>query len=177
MGHTPRAALAAAAAALLGAALRPPFLRADERVSVQRSLVSIYLGDGIKDVQTLYPPTREWPTYKEGRLVRVHIERSYAKYFPEDAETIRIGLRARKVVHVQVVFDAEQTRKKPLSELVVDLSMSYGEPRRRRMSYSWQDGATIMRAFEAELPSADGKATELRTCLEIMDPWVYRPSD
>lgn len=168
---------------VLGALLvGPPSARADDlKVSVQRYLMSLQLGDWMKEIKILYPPLREWPSYMEpkGGVLRIHIERPYARYFPEDVETLRLGMRHGRLVHVQAVFDEAQTKRQPLDALVQELSLLYGEPRRESRgsrAYFWDDGGTVLRALYAEVPSKDGKAVELRTSMEIMEPSVYRPS-
>lgn len=172
---------AAVLAAVACAALLAPPSRAefDEDVPIQRYLVNLRLGDIMKEIKQIYPPVRDWPSYLEpgGSITRVHIERPYAKYFPRDADILRLGMRRKQLVHIQVVFDEKYTHDKHLEDLVVDLSLIYGNPRRTGMVYAWQDGRTVLRAFNSEVPSRDGRAIEMRTTLEIFDKGVFERVD
>lgn len=163
------------AAVILALAL--PVHAEDTAVAIQRLLVNLKLGNWMGTVKTVYPPTRDWPSIMDpgGEVKRYTIERSYARGFPDDVETLRLGFYGRKLVRIQAIFDRDRTRKEPLEELVVTLSTTYGEPRRRGMTFIWRDGDTVLRAFNEELPSPDGSGMEMRVSMEIMDEWVYRP--
>lgn len=164
----------AAGLALALAAFAPAPLAADdddEPVPIQRFLESIRLGDYLREVQTVYPPLREWPSFKEPgkKMTRYHVERSYAKNFPWDIDALRLGFRWGRLALIQVVYNERAGREKPLEKMVVELSLKYGEPSRRGMVYSWQDRRTTLRAFNEEQPSPDGAAVELHPSLEVSE--------
>ena len=178
MSRAARLLLAAALLLAPAAALRSS-AEEEESVPIQRYLESLRLGDYLKEVQLVYPPVREWPSYREpgGSITKFHVERAYAKYMPYEVDVIRLGMRWGRLVHLQIVYSDKYAREKPLEKLVVDLSLIYGEPIRRGMVYSWQDGRTLLRAFNEEMPSPDGRAIEMRTSLEIMDRDVRKRVD
>ncbi|MBI3548780.1 MAG: hypothetical protein HY078_07070 [Elusimicrobia bacterium] len=149
----------------------------DISVPIQRILVNITLGNKLKHVKTLCPPSREWPTIMEpgGEISRVMIERSYARNFPDHVAALQLGVRYGKLVRIKAVFDAEQTHKEPLETMVVKLSTMYGEPRRQGYAYVWRDSRTVLRASNEELPTADGASVQLHASLEVMDADTYRP--
>lgn len=164
---------ALAAALLAFAAALPLHANAedDEPVPIQRYLESLRLGDYLKEIQIVYPPLREWPSFKEpgGRITRYHIERSYAKHFPWDIDALRLGIRRGRLVHIQAVYSERYAKEKPVEKIVVDFSLIYGEPTRRGMVYSWQDSSTVLRVFNEEQPSADGRSVELHPSIEIYE--------
>lgn len=171
---------AAAVALALAAAFVPPLAAEDEeRQPIQRYLESLRLGDYMKEIQLVYPPLREWPSFREpqGKMTKYHIERAYAKHFPWDIDALRLGMRWGRLVHIQVVYNERFAREKPIEKLVLDLSMIYGEPRRKGMVYSWNDGATVLRVFNEENPSADGRSVELKPSIEIYDKGVRERTD
>lgn len=151
----------------------------DERRPIQRYLESLRLGDYLKEIQTVYPPLREWPSFREpgGKTTKYHIERAYAKNFPWDIDALRLGIRWGRLVHIQVVYNERFAREKPLEKLVLDLSMIYGEPKRRGMVYSWSDRSTVLRVFNEENPSADGRTLELKPSIEIYERGVRERVD
>lgn len=163
-------------ALLLALVFAGPARADDETPPVQRYLMNLQLGDVLKEVQIVYPPLREWPSFREpgGVVTRYHVERNYAKYFPGELETLSLGLHWGRVVHIQAIFDGRHTKNKPLEQMVVELSLIYGEPRRTGMTYYWDDGRTLLRAFNSEIKTPDGRAVEIRTTLEIMDSGVRR---
>ncbi|MFH1725155.1 MAG: hypothetical protein ABII00_11125 [Elusimicrobiota bacterium] len=140
-------------------------------VSIQRYLESLKLGDGLKQIEIVYPPQKKWPKYTEpgGKIVRIEVERGFAKYFPAGTRTIRLRLRRDRLVHIQVIYDKEQSRRKPLDQLVVDLALIYGEPRRAGETYFWWDSGTVVAASYAEVLSGEGEGKALRTSLELME--------
>lgn len=166
-----RFALLAAGLFLLG----PAFAA---RVPIQRHLVSLKLGDSIDDVQQIYPPKSEWPSFRDKLgLKRYTVEQGAAKALPEDVYKLRFGLRRKTLVYLQVIYSAESSRKKPLSELVAEMLLEYGEPRRSGETYWWSDGATVIRASNVELPVVsawDDRNVEMLTSIEIMDHGVFR---
>lgn len=171
---------AAALLLALVAFLPGPLRAADEEPNpVQRYLESLRLGDYLKEIKIVYPPLREWPSFREpgGKITRFHIERAYAKNFPWDIDALRLGMRWGRLVHIQVVYNERYAKEKPLEKLVLDLSMIYGEPQRRGMVYLWQDKATVLRVFNEESPSADGQAVELKPSIEIYERGVRERVD
>lgn len=148
-----------------------------EGVTIQRYLESLKLGDSITEIEYVFPPKRKWSTYREaaGNLTRVLLDRTQAKFFPIEAESMRLGFRGRRLVHIQVIYSKEYSRKKPLGELVVDLSLIYGEPRRLDETYFWWDASTVIVVSDAMMAAVDGKGMELRTSLELMELELFEP--
>ena len=139
--------------------------------SIQRYLESLRLGDYLKEVRLVYPPLREWPSFRSpgATVTRIQIERPYAKNFPKQVETLRLGFKWGQLVRIQVIYSERRAKEKPLEKIVVELSMLYGEPKRRGMVYMWLDGRTVLRAFNEEISSAGGSAVEMRPSVEIYD--------
>jgi len=144
---------------------------------VQRYLESLKLGDSLKEIEYVYPPKRNWSSYRDprGNLRRVLLDRTQAKYFPIEADSMRLGFSGQRLAHIQVVYTKDYSRQKPLGDLVVDLSLIYGEPRRIEETYFWWDGNTVIAVSDAMMASPDGKATELRTSLELMEVGLFEP--
>ncbi|MFH2201728.1 MAG: hypothetical protein ABIJ96_01295 [Elusimicrobiota bacterium] len=156
---------------LLLAASRP----ASAQSSIQRYLASLRLGDGIKQIEMVYPPTRKWQRQKEpkGGVVRIRIEREDSEWFPAKVKTVLLGMRRGRLVHIRLVYDKEYSRQKPFGELAVDLSLIYGEPRRYRESYFWWDSSTVLAVAKAEIKTEKGQ--ELRTSQELMERSYFGP--
>jgi hypothetical protein len=167
-----RRAFLAGVLALLGAAVV-----CAETVRIQRYLASLQLGDTLDVVRRIYPPARDWSSHLEpgGEVRRYEIGRAFAKSFPVGVETLRLGLRRNRLVHVQLIYDLDTSRKKPVDELVVDYALAYGEPRRTGRAFWWSDGDTILRVSEVAVPVLDAgrEAAELRTSAELMSAEVY----
>lgn len=149
---------------------------ASDSPDLPRCWTGLCLGDTIEQVRRIYPPKRDWSSYREpgGEVVRIHVERAYAKAFPPGTETMRLGMSGGRLVHFQLIYDKDASRRMPLDKLVVELSMSYGEPRRVGLRYFWEDGDTVLVARNAEVPSPDGKGSMLRASVELMDAGVSR---
>lgn len=169
--------LAVSAVFIFAAAPFPGAPAARATVTVQRYLESLKLGDSMREIELVYPPKRKWTSYRDprGNLHRVLLDRSLSKYFPIEADTMRLGFRGRRLAHIQVVYTKDYSRKKPLGDLVVDLSLIYGEPRRVEETYFWWDGDTVIAVSDAMMETPDGKATELRTSLELMEFELFEP--
>jgi hypothetical protein len=153
-----------------------PAFCSDILVPVQRYLVSLRLGDSLEEVQAIYSPKREWPSRREAGtgIVRIDIERSYAKDFPSQVSTLSLGLRTGRLVRIGLIYDEESSRRKPVHELVRELSLVYGEPRRKGISYWWKSSRSVIRVAPVELVSQDKRAKDLRTSIELMEAWVFR---
>lgn len=151
----------------------------DEPVPVQRYLESLRLGDYLREVQIVYPPLREWPSFREpgGRITKYYVERAYAKHFPWDIDSLRLGFRWGRLVVIQAIYNERFAKEKPLERLVVDLSLIYGEPSRRGMVYTWRDGKTVLKVFNEEQPSPDGTAVELHPSIEISERGIRERVD
>lgn len=161
-------------AALLAALLAwapPARAQEEERAPVIRHLEGVRLGFYLKEVREVYPPLREWPSFKEPgtKLTRYQLERAYAKNFPRQLDTLRLAFKWGQLVRVQAIYSERRSKEEPLEKLVVRYSMRYGEPKRRGMVYSWQDGKTVLRVFNEEISSAGKAAVEMRPCVEIYD--------
>lgn len=145
------------------------------RGNIQRYLASLKLGDTLKQIELIYPPTRKWSKYREpgGRVKRMIIERGYSKWFPPMVSTIRLGMRRKKLMHIQLIYDRDGSKRKHLSELVVDLSLIYGEPRRWGETYFWLDRSTVIAVSNAQIKA--GRGREFRTSLELMEKGYFEP--
>ncbi len=145
--------------------------------TVQRYLESLKLGDSITEIEYVYPPKRKWSAYQDpqGNLRRVLLDRTQAKYFPIEADSMRLGFEGMRLAHIQVIYTKDYSRKMPIGELVIELSLMYGEPRRVDETYFWWDGNTVIAVSDAMMASPDGKSTELRTSLELMEVDLFEP--
>lgn len=143
---------------------------------IQRYLASLRLGDTIAQIRQIYPPTREWPAYREpGGALRLEVRRGYSRWFPPRVGALRMAVRNGQLVHIQLIYDREHTRRKPVGDLAVDLSLVYGEPRRMGGAYFWVDGRSAIVASQAEVPYGPAGARELRTSLELMERDYFQP--
>jgi hypothetical protein len=162
-------------------AVLPASARQD--ASIQRYLASLELGDTLEIIKRVYPPVHEWSVEKlpEGELSRVVIERGQAKGLPGQMDRLTLDLRRGRLVYMRLVYDADSSRKKPLGEVVVDLSLMYGEPHRSGVSYWWGDSKTVIRAANEELVLGEKearkvrpKSVELRTSIELMERKIFQ---
>jgi len=146
--------------------------------AIGRHLLSLKLGDTLEVIQKVYPPKGDWPRFRDALgIVHYTMDKGTAKKLPDEVLKMRVGLRRGRLVHLQLIYGAEASRKKPLSELVLDLSLAYGEPRRSGEAYWWSDGDAVVRASNAELPArsaGDDKNVEMLTSLELMEHDVFR---
>ena len=144
---------------------------------IQRYLASLRLGDTLEQIQKIYPPKREWSRYREpgGEVVRIIMERGYAEWFPPKVDTIRLGMRRGRLIHVQLIYGKRESRRKPLQEVVKDLSLVYGEPRRSGETYFWFDDSAVIAASNVGVPSGRKQAKELRTSIELMERGYFEP--
>ena len=171
-----RALFAAAAAVLL---LSSP-VRADD---LQRYLVHLKLGDSLKQVQRIYPPSQDWPAYVEprGRVTRMRADRAFLKKPDPHIETLWLGFKHGSLVEVQVIYTKEFTRDTSADALAGDWSSIYGEPRRTDDGrYYWGDGSTVLRVFYAEVPVLKDKgqqSVEFRTSIQLMDAGLFERVD
>jgi hypothetical protein len=144
---------------------------------IQRQLVDLQLGDTRDVIEKVYPPRKDWKSYKDkAGFEHIVVGKDDAKGFPEKAAEMRLILKRGRLVLLQLVYDAEASRKKPLGELVDELALAYGEPHRAGEAYWWGDSGVVVRAKNAELPVKGGDdRVELRTSLELMVRDVFRP--
>jgi hypothetical protein len=143
--------------------------------TIQRYLISLKLGDTMKEIHAVYPPKKKWRKSKERntRLTRILIEKGSSKWFPGNVGAVRLGMRRGKLAHLQVVYNRDYSRKKTVGELVRDYSLIYGEPRRYGDSYFWWDSETVLAVSNAEVKTAKG--VEFRTRLELMEKGYFEP--
>lgn len=150
-----------------------------ETPPIQRALESLKLGDKLESVRIVYPPVpnRGWSESMEpfGGVRRLLIQRGQAKYLPDAVETLTLGFRRGRLVTLEVLYGREFSKKKPLSRLVSDLALDYGEPRRQGETYFWFDDATVLVASQAVQPDPSGDGGDLRTTLSVMDREFFRP--
>jgi hypothetical protein len=155
-------------APLLHAEPAPPV---DVLTPIQRYLVSLRLGDTLEDVKKIYPPSKKWPTSEEpgSNMIRVDVRRENARTFPDNVSFMRLSLKNGRLARIVLIYDKHESRRRSLDRLVRELSLQYGEPRRRGPRYWWQDQGAVILAVHAEILSKSGKARELRPSLELMD--------
>lgn len=155
--------------------------RAQGSPALQRHLAHLYLGDVLEDIQSIYPPSRPWPSHLEprGRVTRYRVEARAVSGMPLGIDMMWLGMKDGRLAEIQVIYDANQTQKNPLEALVGELALIYGEPRRSSERFWWSDGKTVLRAFHAEVPVLqDGrKAVELRASLQLLDAGLFRRTD
>ena len=148
----------------------------DEPVVLRRCLERMCLGDSLKKIKNLYPPSQEWASspLPQKHVTRIHFERGQAKDFPQKVQTIWLGVRQGRLVEVQVVHDADSTRKKSAESLATDFSLLYGGPKRSGDKFWWSDGKTVLRVFDA-VGKVEGKSSiELRTAVQIMEEDLFQ---
>lgn len=146
----------------------------DDAPRLSRRLADLRLGDTLPTVKRLYKPLRDWPRQElKDDLVRLRIGREDMEEAPAGVEAMRLGLRRNRIVDIQLVYDAEYTRRKPVAALVDDLALVYGDPHRNESKFWWVDGATVIRVFYEELPAGKHGAVELRTSLQVMDAGLF----
>jgi len=153
----------------------------DETPPVQRHLMNLRLGDGLNHVKSIYPPLGDWPSHVEprGRVTRYRVEREAVKAFPKGVQTIWLGFKRGSLVDIQVIYDDETTRERPYSQLAVDVSLEYGEPRRTENRFWWADGRTVLRVFPAEVPVlVEGKTQAVwRTSIQVVEQGLFKRVD
>lgn len=171
-GATPFfAALAFLALCLPGWA--PPAAAGDDDVPLQKYLAHLYLNDSLETVRRIYPPTREWPSYREpkGGVARIKVQGVSAKNFPEEVDILWVGMRNDRVVEIQLVYGAEYTGGTPPDSLAKELALIYGEPKMSETGkFYWTDGERVLRVFYAQVPVLRGKrrVVEMRTSLQLL---------
>lgn len=167
------------AALVLGLLPPRPAARADddELPPVERKLGDLYLGDTLEDIQRIYVPSREWPSYVEPKhgVTRIKIERPDLKSPAQDVDVMWLGLKHDRLVELQLIYDARYTKEHSVNSLVRELSLVYGEPDSENGRYWWTDGRTVLRVFYAEVPVRRGgeKGSELRTSLQVAETWLF----
>ena len=158
-------------AALLLPAARPA--RADDAPKVQRYLADLRLGDDLETVRRVYPPAREWPGSSSGGgdMVRYRVERSWAKAFPRDAQTLFVGFLRGRLVEIEIVYGSRLSARQPVDKLAGEYALIYGEPRRTAERFWWADDRTVLRVFPVEVPArkAGPRAVEIRTGVQVFD--------
>jgi hypothetical protein len=144
---------------------------------IQEYLASLRLGDTLEQVRRIYPPTRDWPKYREpgGGVVRINIERGFAKWFPAGLSSVRLGLRRGRLAYIRIVYDKKESQRKPLEQAALDLSLLYGEPRRSGEAFFWHDGRRVLAVSDIEVPASRGAGVELRTSIDLMEKDYFEP--
>ncbi len=160
------------------AAFRGPVRAQDDIPRLERKLGGLRLGERLSAVERLYPPVGKWPSYVEPKhgVVRIHIERDDARRFPAGVRTIWLGVKHKKLVDIQLIYDLDYTRQKPVAALVDDLSLIYGPPHRNESKFWWVDGKTVIRVFYADVPVETGgvRAVQLNTSEQVIDADLFR---
>lgn len=149
--------------------------------AIQRYLAELQLGDSLEDVQRIYPPAQDWPSYIDprGRVTRYRVEREYAKSFPSWTQALLLGFKRGKLVDIQVVYNKKRSGEKTAEELARDLSLTYGEGERTRDKFWWTDSRTVLRVFPVEVPTfKDGeRGVEWRTSIQVLDKGLWTRTD
>jgi hypothetical protein len=149
----------------------------EETPAIQRSLAELRLGDSLKDVQRIYPPTQTWPSYVDprGRVRRYRVEREFAKSLPHWTQALLLGFKGGSLVDIQVIYTAQRSAEKTSEELAGDLALTYGEGERSGGRFWWTDARTVLRVFPVETPTyVDGvRGVEWRTALQILEKDLY----
>ncbi|MBI4678599.1 MAG: hypothetical protein HY748_13560 [Elusimicrobia bacterium] len=157
----------------------PPVWAQDEEVVLQKYLAHLYLGDPLETVRRIYPPTRDWPSYREpkGGVNRIKIQRVSAKHFPDEVDIMWVGMRGDRVVEIQLIYGADYTSETTPESLAKELALVYGEPKMSETDkFYWTDGERVLRVFYAQVPVLRGKrkVAEMRTSLQLMTADLVR---
>lgn len=173
-----------AGALLLVAALAAPALSffGHDDGTIERYLIHLHLGESLKSVQSLYPPSQDWPAYIEprGHVKRYRVERDYLKSPIRDVDTMWLGFKGRHLAEVQLIYAVDYSRQKTAEKMAGDWALIYGEPHRTEDGrYYWADGSTVLTVFNAEVPVLTGKtqAVELRTSVRLVDRGLWERTD
>ncbi len=149
--------------------------------AIQRYLAELQLGDSLEDVQRIYPPAQDWPSWIDprGRVTRYRVERGYAKSFPLWTQALMLGFKRGKLVDIQVVYTAKRSGEKTAEALARDLSLTYGEGKRTGDKFWWTDSRTVIRVFPVETPTfVDGvRGVAWRTSLQVLEKDLYKRID
>lgn len=172
-------------ALLIAALLAAPASAGDDGYEdpppIQRYLAELQLGDSLEDVQRIYPPAQDWPSFvaPRGRVTRYRVERAYAKNFPSWTQTMLLGFKRGRLVDIQVIYNSKRSGEKTPEELARDLSLTYGEGERTRDKFWWTDSRTVLRVFPVEAPTfKDGaRGVEWRTSIQILDKDLWTRTD
>ncbi len=169
---------------LLGLLAVPAFAGDDgyeDPPAIQRYLAELQLGDSLEDVQRIYRPAQDWPSYIDprGRVTRYRVERAYAKSFPLWTQALLLGFKRGKLVDIQVVYNAKRSGEKTAEELARDLSLTYGEGDRSGDKFWWTDSRTVMRVFPVEVPTfTDGtRGVAWHTSIQVLEKNLYLRTD
>lgn len=148
-----------------------------ETPPIQKYLASLRLGDTMDEIERIYPPTRKWTKFREpgGAVIRIIIERGFSKWMPKHVNTVRLGMKRGRLIHIQLIYDKKESRRKPVGEMVLDLSLIYGEPRRAGDKYFWWDGGRVIAVSNTAIPSGRRGGKELRATLELMKRSYFSP--
>lgn len=151
----------------------------EEPVVVRRCLELLCLGKSLQKARSLYPPSQEWASSQvpQKRVTRIRVERGQARNFPDQVQTILMGIRKGRLVEVQLIYDAAYTRKKSAEALARDFSLLYGGPKRSGDKFWWSDGRTVLRVFDAARPAEGKGVVELRTAVQIMEQDLFQRED
>jgi hypothetical protein len=145
----------------------------DDTPALQRYLVDVQLGDGLERVRWVYPPAQEWPATIDPKtgVTRYRVERGNAKIFPPRVETLYLGFRKGRLIEIEEIYNAKESRALTVEKVAGDYALVYGEAKRTDDRFWWSDGKTVLRVFPAEIPiDKDGAhAVEWRTAVQVFD--------
>ncbi|MBI5625423.1 MAG: hypothetical protein HY924_16720 [Elusimicrobia bacterium] len=145
----------------------------EEPVVIQKYLAHLYLNDSLETVKRIYPPTREWPSYREpkGGVTRIKVQGVSAKNFPQEVDLLWVGMRGDRVVEIQLVYSAAYSSETTPDSLAQELALIYGEPKKSETGkFYWSDGERVLRVFYTDVPVLRGrrKVVEMRTTLQLL---------
>jgi len=135
--------------------------------SISRSLAGLKLGSSPNKVRAAYPPKTGEELFRGD--VRMEIDRKSSSKIPDDIDRILLGFRDGRLARVQVIYQREESKKKPLAKRVIEASLEYGEPRRSGLDYFWLDSRTVFVLFEAPVPIEGSRGVELRVSAEVLE--------
>lgn len=139
---------------------------------IQRHLVGLRLGDKLKRVREIIPPTAEWTSTDMGKgLKRYRIDHTVTKSLSSTMDVLYIGVKDGRLVEIQAVYSEKKSRDKSVDRLIGDYSLYYGVANRAGEKYWWSDGETVLRIFSSELPVAKSgtKTVALRSTVQIFE--------
>jgi hypothetical protein len=159
--------------------LLAPRLHASED-SIQRHLGGVRLGQWFGTVRKKFGAIGQWPSQEDKKtgLMRYRVERAAAKNLDPNVDVVYLSFDGHSLVEIQLIYDAAYTKTKSSEELAADWSLIYGQPRRGVDGrYAWDDGKTLLRVFDAEVPRGpDKKGVELRTSMQMMESDLLEPA-
>ncbi len=146
-------------------------------------LAHLRLGYSLKQVQTILRPAsgHTWISSIEprGHIERYRLERNDLRKPDPRIETWSLGFKKGRLVDIQLIYDAANTRAGSVDQRASEWQTIYGDPQRGDDGYYWSDGSTVLRVFSSEKKVLDGDtpSVELRTSEELYEQGVFDATD